>query len=143
MNNLITNLMAAYAELNTHNIDRLEPLYDDNVVFQDPASRISGRTEMLDHFRSAYENVTYCTFNFDLRQCDVQDTRAYLVWQMDYAHKKLNGGDRALVDGISLLEYGHQITLHRDWFDLGQMVYENLPAMGRLIQVLKNKISAH
>jgi hypothetical protein len=45
------------------------------------------------------------------------------------------------LEGISHLRFGEKIDYHRDYFDLGQMVYEQIPLVGRIIKTIKKRLS--
>jgi len=72
---------------------------------------------------------------------DVQsnDSSAYLSWKMDYAHPKLGGNKNISVDGVTHLKFDGKVTYHRDYADMGQMLYENIPLLGSAIRLIKKK----
>jgi hypothetical protein len=56
-------------------------------------------------------------------------------------HSKLDAGETIRVDGSSFLKTRHgKIYYHRDYFDLGAMVYENLPILGRIIRSIRLRL---
>jgi hypothetical protein len=63
-------------------------------------------------------------------------------------HPKLNGGKTITVNGISHLLYqmdnesSAKIFLHRDFFDLGQLLYENIPVIGAINRQLKKGLTS-
>lgn len=140
----IARVEQAYAALSKETVAQLEVLYAENVVFKDPANHIEGRDAMLAHFRNAYENVIQCRFEFNRSKMVVGSSTAYLNWVMYLRHSKIRHGKTIRVDGATLLEFSanQQIIFHQDWFDLGAMVYEHLPLIGKIIRFLKLKISA-
>jgi hypothetical protein len=56
---------------------------------------------------------------------------------MKYAHPKLNKGRIITIEGASLIRFNDKVYYHRDYFDGGQLLYEHIPVMGKLIQTLK------
>lgn len=140
--NLVAAVKAAYADLGLHNIDALQSIYRDDVIFIDPANTITGRDALLAHFRSSYKNVVACKFEFNPDTEIVKSDRAFLSWKMTYQHKKLNGVKPVMVEGASFLRFDQQIYWHRDWFDLGATVYEHIPLLGRIIRNIKISISS-
>jgi hypothetical protein len=58
---------------------------------------------------------------------------------MTYSHPKLNKGQSINVEGMSQLRFSDKIFAHRDYFDVGQMLYEQVPFLGGLIGLLKNR----
>ena len=55
-------------------------------------------------------------------------------------HPKLNSGKIFSVPGVSIIRYEDKIYSHRDYFDLGAMLYEQLPLLGGLIRMIKRKL---
>ena len=91
-----------------------------------------------------YENLLH--INFDIHRQLVDGDQVCLEWTMRYAHKKLNKGDAMTVHGMSWLRFTGQapdlkIIHHRDYFDAGQMLYEQLPILGSVIRILKKRMA--
>ena len=60
---------------------------------------------------------------------------------MTYSHKQLNSGKPITVEGHSfIMGDDSKVTYHRDYVDLGQMLYEHIPVLGRLIQWVKKRM---
>ena len=58
---------------------------------------------------------------------------------MNYAHPKLAGGKDIVVDGATDLMFEEKIIYHRDYIDMGQMLYEQIPVLGSIIRYIKKK----
>ena len=139
----IAKVKKLYADLGLHNIDALNEIYTDDIVFVDPVNRIEGRDKLLAHFRESYADVIACRFYFNSRREIISTDNALLVWKMDLRHKKLGGGKPIEVQGSSLLELTNRgIHYHRDWFDIGEMVYEHVPVLGGLVKMVKTRLKA-
>lgn len=139
-NTIIPTVKVIYRDLNKENIDELISIYDKNVTFVDPVNAIHGREKLLDHFKHSYADVQSCEFLFDDAIEIIQPNTALLSWKMILKHKSLNSGNAVEVDGSSYLSFSDKITFHRDWFDLGQMIYENLPLVGSAIKLVKSRL---
>ena len=85
----IAKVKKLYADLGLHNIDALNEIYTDDIVFVDPVNRIEGRDKLLAHFRESYADVIACRFYFNSRREIISTDNALLVWKMDLRHKKL------------------------------------------------------
>ncbi|MGL5391865.1 MAG: nuclear transport factor 2 family protein, partial [Shewanella sp.] len=94
---------------------------------------------LTDYFAKLYENIKY--IQFDIKEVHQSDSQAALFWQMHYAHPKLNRGALIKVDGMSQLKFSHKIEFHRDYFDVGQMLYEQLPCVGALVRAVKSRVA--
>ena len=140
MSDLVTELKAAWSQFDSAALDRLENLYDPHVHFIDPAGEIRGRDALMAHLRHQCRELLECRFEFDELHETRGEGRACLVWNMILRHRKINGGRETVTRGISLLELDRTVTFHRDWFDLGEMVYEHVPLVGSVVGMIKSKL---
>ena len=139
MSQLIEQLKESYHHLDVASIPKLRSCYDDNVFFIDPVNEIAGLDALLSHFQSLYENLIYCRFHFhDEAQCIV-DSECFLQWTMEFQHARLNRAKTISVTGISHLKFNKRVYYHKDWYDLGAMVYEHVPVVGGVIKLIKKK----
>jgi limonene-1,2-epoxide hydrolase len=128
-----------FNRVNYGNMEQLcSEFYAEDVEFQDPVGRVSGLTNLIKYYKHMYENVVSISFkpinNF------VKGDERIFVWQMDLRHKRLRGGEPIVLDGISTFKYRDgKVIYHRDYFDLGEMIYENIPVFGTLIKWIKDK----
>ena len=62
---------------------------------------------------------------------------------MYYEHPKIKHGQLQQVEGASYLRLGddQKIQYHRDYYDLGSMIYDHIPLLGRILRWIKNKLS--
>ena len=59
---------------------------------------------------------------------------------MHFQHGKLKNGQPILVEGHSRLKFvDNKVICHRDYFDVGSMLYENVPVVGDLVRLIKNR----
>ena len=70
----------------------------------------------------------------------VDHDTAYIKWCMYFSHKRL-GSKVIEVRGISHITFAERVTYHEDVYDLGQMIYENLPLIGSTTKWLKKRLS--
>ena len=138
---LIADLKEAYKNLGLDNIDALESIYSEDVTFIDPVNTIIGKNAMLRHFRNSYKDVLTCRFEFDADVEIITENQAFLSWKMTYQHRKLKSKRPIVVNGASYLQIENRVNWHRDWFDLGQMVYENIPVVGAITGSIKSRLS--
>ncbi len=128
-----------YSELNKENLGRLEDIYAQNVVFEDAAHRIEGYNALLTYFQNLYKNVDRC--QFDIAEKHQSGGTGFLTWTMRLQHPNLAGGNQVSVKGISHLRFvDDKVIYHRDYFDMGEMLYENLPLLGSVIRKIKQRL---
>lgn len=136
---LLEKFCSIYQDLNKDNLLQLKEVYDQNVVFIDALHEVNGVDALIGYFEHLYQNMDYC--HFHIKQIIEQKGQACIVWEMQYAHHKIKKGQRIVVDGVSHLQFSEKIDRHRDYLDLGQMLYEHLPLIGPIIKTIKRRAS--
>ncbi|OOE88016.1 MULTISPECIES: nuclear transport factor 2 family protein [Salinivibrio] len=135
----VSQFVTTYQALNKDNLSSLATIYHPKIVFVDPAHEITGLEAFIQYFSLLYENVTDCQFHIHTTAVDGDD--AFVTWTMMLSHPKLDGGKTRQVQGCSHLRfYDGKIIRHRDYFDLGEMLYEALPVIGRLLKHIKTRL---
>ncbi len=128
-----------YGQLSKDTLHRLPEIYHSQVVFVDAAHRIEGLTSLISYFESLYQNVQRCEFT--IHEQHQFEQNAFLVWTMHLQHPKLANGRVVNVHGTSQLRFqDDKIIYHRDYFDLGEMLYEQLPILGKIIRAVKRRL---
>ena len=129
---------ALFNELDKGNLNKLSEVYSEDIRFQDPLETVQGLAELTRYFAGAYANVMSCRFDFG--EAIVQGEFAAVPWVMHLRHKRIRKGREVQVRGISHLEIRDgMVCYHRDYFDAGEMLYENLPVVGRVIRWIKDQ----
>jgi hypothetical protein len=136
----ILNFKLLYNELNRDNINTIETIYLPSIEFVDPFHQVTGIEALKDYFNDLYENVE--SISFDFKPIIQQNCYATLPWDMYLSHPKINSGAENKVRGISLLTFESSglISKHHDYFDAGQMLYEHIPLVGKIIRLIKGRL---
>ncbi|AEY02232.1 transcriptional regulator [Oceanimonas sp. GK1] len=129
-----------YQSLSPGALDGLRRVYSKDVLFADPAHDIHGIDALVAYFEGLFTRVKQC--RFDIIQVMEQDGEAYVRWEMHFMHPRLNGGCPVTVPGVSHLCFTDSVYYHRDFFDLGAMLYERLPLLGGCIRALKRRLNS-
>ncbi|NTS76472.1 nuclear transport factor 2 family protein [Catenovulum sp. SM1970] len=136
----LQHFLSTYQALNKDNLARLTDIYHDEIEFEDPLHKVVGLTDLNQYFANLYENVT--DIHFDIHHYIAQDNQAAIYWTMVYSHPKLNSGQDIQVEGHSLLTIvGDRVIRHRDYVDMGAMLYEHIPLLGWGVKAIKNRAS--
>ncbi|MBL3825560.1 MULTISPECIES: nuclear transport factor 2 family protein [unclassified Marinobacter] len=134
----LDNFRALFNELDKGNLNKLSRVYSEDIRFQDPLNAVQGLDDLTHYFAEAYANVISCRFEFG--DAVVQGEFAALPWVMYLRHKRIRKGREVQVQGMSHLEIRDgMVCYHRDYFDAGEMLYENLPVVGRVIRWIKDQ----
>lgn len=120
------------------NMAELSSVYSANARFTDPFSSVCGIEDLTEYLTGAYANVISCDFDFG--EPVVNGENVCIPWVMHLKHKRIRKGKVVDVDGISqLVIRGGRVVSHRDYFDVGQLLYEHLPLMGGVIRWIRNQ----
>ncbi len=138
MQTILERFTRTYHRLNGQSMGLLQELYSDDVLFQDPFHRVSGLPALTAYFTALYRNVESISFRFE--DAVVQGDNVMLTWAMSFTHPKLNGGDMVIVPGSTHLRFRDKVFYHRDYFDGGAMLYEQLPLIGMVIRAIKARV---
>ena len=137
----LSNFVLVYQQLSKDNLKLLHTIYHENVTFTDPLHTVEGFDNLYQYFQNLYHNLSAC--NFVIEEVIWQDSQASLFWTMTYQHPKLNKGNMVSVSGTSQIKgEGDKVIYHRDFLDLGSMLYEQLPVLGKLIKWIKTKAAS-
>lgn len=129
--------MSTYLQLDKTNLELLDRIYREDIEFSDPLHRIKGLPALKDYFAYMYDNVI--DIGFDYQSQIATESEASIQWIMSFTHKKLNRAKPISVHGSSHIRYDEKVYYHRDYFDAGQMLYEHIPLVGRLISFVKKR----
>lgn len=134
----LSNFVLVYQKLSKESLQLLDTIYHENVTFTDPLHTVEGFDDLYQYFQNLYQNLTSCKFVID--EVIWQDSQASLFWTMTYQHPKLNKGKVVTVIGTSHIKgEGGKVIYHRDFLDLGAMLYEQIPLLGQLTKWIKTK----
>jgi limonene-1,2-epoxide hydrolase len=117
----------------------LSEIYTDDVIFIDPVKSITGLNELTKYFEDLYQSVTSC--HFILTNHLPNSDRYSLEWSMHLQHKKISKNQVIEVQGASFIEFKNEkVCYHRDYYDLGALVYEHIPILGSVIRKVRHAI---
>ena len=126
----------AYQSLGSDNLSVMQSLYTNDVYFEDPSHGIQGRGHLMEYFANMFKNLDHCSFKF--HQTITNGSDIFMTWTMFLNHPRLRSGETVRVEGASYLKTRNgQIYFHRDYFDMGAMLYEHLPLIGRVVRKIK------
>lgn len=136
----LTNFLSVYQKLSLDNLSLLNDIYHNKVTFIDPIQQVEGILDLTHYFEHLYQNLSFC--HFDIDEVLLDDHKAAIYWTMSYQHKKLNANNTVYVQGHSLIKMlDDKVIYHRDYVDLGAMLYEQIPLVGKVIKAIKKRAS--
>jgi hypothetical protein len=144
MSNRLREIESLFNNFNSDTLHLADDFYDQDVIFQDPIVELRGRDALKAYYADMYENVT--SIRFDFSGGIEKAEEAVVFWTMEVRAKGLKGGDPVLLEGVSHIRFGGKegkAIYHRDYFDMGAFVYENVPVLGSIIRYTKKRLSKH
>jgi hypothetical protein len=127
-----------FSQLHQADLSKLGDFYSADLVFKDPVHEIRRLVEMEDYFQAMCADLTDCRFEY-LDEV-IGEKTAYIKWLMHFRHPKL--GNRLItVRGVSHLTWSDKIDFHEDFYDMGAMLYDQLPVLGRVTRWLRRRLA--
>lgn len=138
----MANFLSVYGDLTREKVHRIKEIYTPDVDLIDPAHEIRGIDALLGYFERLYAHAIDVVFESHHRIVD--GITGYLQWSMRFSHPRLNRGGEILVPGASFLKFSDagKADYHRDYYDLGAMLYEQLPIIGAGLRGIKRRLGA-
>lgn len=128
-----------FEELNIETMDLLDDFYHDDVHFVDPVVDVHGLEDLRKHYEHQYEKALDIGFKF-VDEHITGDTHT-VEWTMTLRTKRLNKGQEFTVPGVSVITFkDDKVIYHRDYFDLGDMLYERIVIMRFFVKKIKKRL---
>ena len=135
-------IVESFNQYTGENTEVLDKLYDDDVVFEDPLIKVSGLTDLKKYYKHAYSQVK--SIEFDFKAIHPSGLTYCCEWDMTFSVTALNFGKPYTVRGASVITFSKKsdkVISHHDYLDIGEMVYEKIPGVGKLVRLMKSRLS--
>ena len=135
-----TQQLAAFFEtLSPQSVSQLHTIYDAQARFKDPFNEVQGLPEIERIFRHMYEALDQPHFVITGQLVD--GAQAFLTWEFRFRFKRFDTATLQAVRGGSHVVFNEQglVTLHRDYWDAAEELYEKLPVVGGVMRWLKKR----
>lgn len=130
-----------FSEVTPGSLDQLDQLYHADARFIDPAHELQGIQEIRAFWEGLLATVISC--ETQILHGVQQGERCYSRWDLRLRHPRLRRGAPIQVAGMSELRVeGDKVSYHRDFFDMGEILYEHLPGLGALVRLAKRRASS-
>ncbi len=139
---LTQNLATFFGTLSPQSVSQLHTLYDAQARFKDPFNEVQGLPEIERIFRHMY--VVLDRPHFVITAQLVDGAQAFLTWEFRFRFKRFDTTTLQAVRGGSHVVFNEQglVTLHRDYWDAAEELYEKLPVLGGMMRWLKQRANA-
>lgn len=135
----VTELVAFFENLSPASLAGIQRYYAPDAKFKDPFNAVQGVGEVAHIFLHMFDTLE--SPRFVVLERVVQGTQCFLTWEFHFRFKTLRKGQDQCILGASHLLLGPdgRITLHRDYWDAAEELYEKLPLLGSLMRWLKRQ----
>ncbi len=142
MNTAVDRIVDAFQTLTPTGVEALDAIYDPNARFKDPFNDVHGVAEIQRIFRHMYVSLENPRFIVTGRI--VQGAQCFLTWEFRFGFRRFKQGEAQCILGGSHLVLNDEgrISLHRDYWDAAEELYEKLPVVGSVMRWLKRRSNA-
>ena len=134
-----SQLARFFETLSPESVNDVVCFYAADARFKDPFNEVQDRSEIQRIFRHMY--VALENPRFIVTGRIVQGAQCFLTWEFRFGFRRFKQGQAQCILGgshLMLNDEGH-ITLHRDYWDAAEELYEKLPVVGSMMRWLKRR----
>lgn len=135
-------LVAYFETLSPQSVAQLGAFYAPHARFKDPFKDVTGLREIRQVFEHMF--VALLEPRFVVTEQIAQGTQCFLTWEFRFQFRGYRVGQEQVILGASHLVFDAQglVSLHRDYWDAAEELYEKLPLVGSLMRWLKRRANA-
>ena len=137
----VARIVNAFESLTPADLPRLGDFYAPDADFKDPFNAVRGVPAIQQVFAHMY--VALESPRFVIHDVLAQGDQCVLTWDFTFRFRRFNR-EWQTVRGASHLKLDAHglITLHRDYWDAAEELYEKLPGVGALMRWLKRRANS-
>ena len=138
----VARIVTLFEQLTPADVATLDRFYAPQARFKDPFNEVEGVPPIQHIFGHMFAALHEPRFVVTARV--VQGQQCFLTWDFLFRLKNFQQGTTQTVHGASHLVLDAQglITLHRDYWDAAEELYEKLPVVGGLMRWLKRRANS-
>lgn len=141
MNASIDGIATFFETLTPQSVARCGDIYAPNARFKDPFKDVHGVPAIEAIY--AHMFTALVAPRFVVTERIASGAQCFLIWEFHFRFKNFATGTDQTIHGSSHLQLDDagRITLHRDYWDAAEELYEKLPVVGGWMRWLKRKAS--
>ena len=146
LNDTVDALVVAFENLSADKVQALGHWYAADARFKDPFKEVQGVAAIEAIFDHMFDSLHEPRFVVTDRV--VQGAQCFLVWDFVFRFKTMDTQTQQCIRGGSHLKFAQHtdgtwlISLHRDYWDAAEELYEKLPLVGGVMRWLKKRVNA-
>lgn len=137
----LARLIPWFESLTPQSLRQLGDFYAADARFKDPFNEVRGVAAITHIFEHMFARLHEPRFL--VTQQLVDDAQAFLVWEFRFRFKRGDTATEQVIHGGShlTLDGDGRVSVHRDYWDAAEELYEKLPLLGTLMRWLKRQAS--
>jgi len=135
----VARLVSFFERLTPQTLHELDALYAADARFKDPFNDVTGLPAIRGIF--AHMFVALKSPGFVVTSRIEQGSSCFLIWEFHFEFKRFRRNQPQVILGSShiIFDDAGRVTLHRDYWDAAEELYEKLPLVGGLMRWLKRR----
>ncbi|MDD4943852.1 MAG: nuclear transport factor 2 family protein [Rhodoferax sp.] len=138
----VAQIVRFFETLSPQSVAQLGQFYAPQARFTDPFNNVVGVAAISAIFDHMFVSLQQPRFVVVARV--LQGSQCFLTWEFRFGFKGYQAGQAQVILGASHLVLSDTglITVHRDYWDAAQELYEKLPLLGGLMRWLRARLQA-
>ena len=137
----VVRIIEAFEGLTPADLPRFGDFYAPDADFKDPFNEVRGVPAIRQVFEHMY--VTLEAPRFVIHDVVAQGDQCVLTWDFIFRFRRFSRECQTVRGASHLkLDANGLITLHRDYWDVAEELYEKLPGVGSLMRWLKRRANS-
>jgi ketosteroid isomerase-like protein len=135
--------LARYFEtLSPQSVADVARFYAQDARFKDPFNDVTGVAEIQQIFAHMFHALEQPHFVVTTQVA--QGLQCFMTWEFRFGFKHFKKGEHQVILGASHLVFSEAgwVTLHRDYWDAAEELYEKLPLVAGLMRWLKRQANS-
>ncbi len=133
---MVEQFKARFVKIGPELAENLDQLYTEDVAFRDPISTVRGLPDLQRYF-ARFAEVS-AGAHFEITDEIVQPGQAVVFWTMVMV--KADGSEARRFQGVSHMKVRDRIFEERDYFDLGEAVYDHVPVVNWFTRLVRSRL---
>ena len=138
----VAGVVTFFETLTPASLRQLDAVYAPQARFKDPFNAVQGVPAIRVIFDHMFETLEKP--HFVVTGQVQQGQQCFLTWEFRFSFKNFKQGQAQTILGASHLVFSEDglVTLHRDYWDAAEELYEKLPVVGGLMRWLKKRANS-
>lgn len=137
----VGRIVSFFENMTPANVAELGYIYDTSARFVDPFNDVQGLADIQQIFAHMFVALDGPRFVVTGRL--LQDHQCFLTWEFHFRFRRFQAQKPQIIHGGTHLVFSDSglVTLHRDYWDAAQELYEKLPLVRVLMRLLRKLVN--